>query len=327
MTTQAVEPEIVDGARLGKGGELVSLGYALVQAENDALRRISIEKPRRPEEALQEALGEFSMLEKHLGAEFTQEYAKKGYYSIPYNDGEGGTTFVEGLSVRSQERLMRIWGNCAVTGRLTNEDERGYDVGGVAIDFQSGFRLERVVRVSKYAWRRKSRTTVLLSEPDQAKAVQIGVSKAIRNAGLAILPDWLRMIYFRRLKEMAAGDLLKPADPARATALITRFAEFKVTLEMLEQKLGKVRAKWTGDDLGTLIGLGSAIRDKEVTIEECFPGLAPPTAPGEKVVTPDSILAGQATGKDDAQETVKEPPPAPVTDKEISEAAALFDFE
>lgn len=317
----------------GTGTELVSMGYALIRAENDALQRISVDHPRNPEGALADALAEFSMLEKHLGPAFVKDYATKGYYSIPYSDGEGGKTFVEGLSVRSMERLMRVWGKCSVSGRFLHEDESGYDVAGVAIDFQSGWRLERTQRVSKYAWRKKG-GIVLLSANDQAKAVQIGISKASRNAGLAILPDWLRMIYFKRLKELAAGPLDKPADAKKVGGVILGFQKLGVTKEMLEEKLGKPATEWKGEELGTLIGLGAAIRDKEVTVEDIFE-IEKPAKPEEQVLSPATLVTGAAvTGKNDAQrdrdKADKEPPPTKVDDSEkeaVAEATALFDFE
>lgn len=322
------------------GTELVSMGYALIRAENDALQRISVDHPRNPDNALTEALAEFSMLEKHLGAAFVQDYAKKGYYSIPYADdtGEGGKTFVEGLSIRSMERLMRVWGKCSVSGRFMNEDESGYDVSGVAIDFQTGWRLERTLRVSKYGWRRKG-GVVLLSTVAQAKAVQIGISKASRNAGLAILPDWLRMIYFKRLKELAAGPLEKPADTKKVGGVLLGFQKMGVTREMLEDKLEKSAADWSGDDLAKLIGLGAAIRDKEANIEDLF-DIEPPKA--DPAVVPPTLVGTTVTGKNDAQrdrektiaQKVQElgdpaftPPKPAEPSKAVEEATALFDFD
>jgi len=297
---------------------LLGMGYQVLRAENEALQSIAVLTPREPEKVLKAALKEFEMLRSY-DPQAAEDYAKRGYYSIPYRDGDD-TTFVEGLTVRSQERLNRLWGHCVTSARIPEEDANGYNIIGVGIDFETGWREERPLRVSKFQKRRGK--VVLLSDREQIQAVQAGISKAKRNAGLAILPDWLRMIYFRKLKEQAAGDLTKPADTKKATAVVKRFGELGVPLEKLEEKLGRKRAAWTGDDLGSLIGLGEAIRDGEVDVEGAFGGGT--QAPEERVLTTESVSTGEAHGQDDAQREVT----APVSEEPgAAEAAKLFDFE
>lgn len=263
-------------------GALVSQGEALYRAENDAMLRVAVERPRVEERVLAGALKELEMV---------PEEAPSLYYSIPYKDhATGQTQLVEGPSIKAALTLSRRWGNCSITARILSEDATGFTVTGIFVDYETMVRVERPMRVSRFIKRRDGR----IQELDVKRlemAVQAGASKAMRNAALSGLPSYLVNTFFKRAKSITAGGKLdETADQAAVSKVVAAFAKLTVTPEQLEAKLELSRNQWTGEDIGTLRGLWTAIKDGEVKVEEEFPHASPAPAPNAPPPAPPSKL-------------------------------------
>lgn len=284
---------------------LVAQGATLMRIENDSMLAVAIQRPRNEANVLKGALNELAMV---------PEEAKKNYYAIPYKDRDTGKIVtVTGPSINAAMALARRWGNCSAATRIVNEDATGFDIEGVFIDLESNFRVSKPFRVGKTA-KRKGGGAYLLDPQRLLMAVQAGASKASRNAILAGLPTYLVRAYDTRAREIAAGNLDAAADPRKVAGLFKAFERFKVTKEMLEAYVESPIAEWTGETLSNLIGLGNALNDGQVTVEDLFPpkeeqARQQPTGPA--VVTPDSLVGATVTGEDGATPGQQKPSSAP----------------
>ncbi|MDD5305567.1 MAG: hypothetical protein PHS14_20910 [Elusimicrobia bacterium] len=255
-------------------GSLIRAGVQLVQVENDTIRAIAIAKPRDEEKVLAGALREL---------ELVPDEASKNYYVIPYKDHVQGcadrkkcncpSNNVEGPSVKAARALIRRWGNCSVSsGRIISEDDRQVMLQAVVIDFETGYRKDRVFPVSKWGTKFKGAGVYKLSDDKVAKALAIGASKVERNAILESLPAYLVASYYRRAREIAAGK--KPEETwdgaKKGAGLVRSFAKIGVTQEMLEGYLKHAVAEITEEEYADLIGIGNAIKDRQVTVEDAF---------------------------------------------------------
>ena len=285
----------MDEAYEMSGGEaLVAQGAQLMRIENDSMMSVAIQRPRNEATVLKSALAEL---------ELVPEEAIKAFYSIPYKetqfDGSVRTVKVEGLSINTAMALIRRWGNCSITARLLNEDRDGWDLEGVAIDLETNYRIVRPFRVSK--WQRRRGGKVELLPPDrQLMVIQAGASKAIRNATLALLPAYLKGAYERKAREIVAGKLDAKADKKTVDAVVRAFKKLGVTPEQLVRQTGEPLAEWTGDVVADLRGLWNAINDGQTTLEESFPRTTDIQDKGAATLTPESLLGGTVSGKDDA---------------------------
>lgn len=272
---------------------LVAQGITLVRAENESMSAIGRLHPRMEREVLQDALAEL---------ELVPEQAKEAFYSIPFKDRKGGnkTTYVQGLSIDGATSLARRWGNCAVGGRIINEDETGVDVEGVFFDYQTNFRMAKPHRASKIA--KVENRWISLDAQRLLMAVQSSVSKAQRNAIEAGLPPYLTKAYFEKARLLVAGNPEEKADPKKIDAVIKAFERFRVTQAMLEESVGQPRDNWYGDDVANLRGLYKALQDGGTTILEIWPpkDATPQAAPG--AVSVESLGGAKVTGKDDAKD-------------------------
>jgi hypothetical protein len=298
-------------------GLVVNQGVAMMRIENETMTMIASQKPRNEKAILDGALAEL---------ELYQEQAKAAFYSIPYKDREKGTVYVQGPSIGAAMALARRWGNCNASCRLISEDENGWTVSGVFIDYESNFRVDRPHRASKWMKLRDSGKTILLDDKRQLMAFQASVSKAVRNAVIDGLPAGLVSSYFERARAIVGGKLDAKAEPKRLEQLLHFFGQrYKITKAMLEAKVGRPMDEWLGIDVANLRGLGNALFDGQETVETLF-GDVLGVVDGEVVeaktdtVTADDLANGKVvkaedqppeTGQPMEAEPIPEPEPEP----------------
>lgn len=275
------------------GEQLVAQGAKLMRMENDSMAAVAVQRPRDESEVIKKAIRELDI---------APENAKAAYYSIPYKerqvDGSYKVVKVEGPSIKAAMSLARRWGNCTVASRLMNEDESGWDLEGVFVDFETNFRVSRPFRVSKVA-KKRGGGTYRLDPQRELMALQAGASKAIRNATLAGLPDYLVSAYNNRAREIVGGKLDQKATPETVAAVMRTFSKIDVTQEQLERYTKLSVDLWTGNEIADLRGLWNAIQDGQVTAEEAFAVAAevePIAKPqrASQVATDDSVNDGSA---------------------------------
>lgn len=245
----------------------VGQGLAVMQIENENQRQIALQKPRTLAKVYKEALQEL---------ELVPEFAAKAYYSIPYKNEMGGTTYVEGPSIKAAMSLCRLWGNCSNGGRIVDQNEDRIIVEGVFIDYETGFRTLRQVSVARSYWSKQTKRVIPLREDRLNMSIQAGISKAVRNAILASLPVSLIESYNKKAKEIATQMIGQKTMPNKLQPIKDRFAKAK---DMFI-KLGVTDQQWEDylagsslqedDLLSKLVGLYNSIEDGQTTIEAIF---------------------------------------------------------
>lgn len=245
---------------------LIADGMSIVRLENETQQQLSKQRPRDPKMVLKKALEELEM---------NLSYASRNFYVIPYRNDAGGTTNVEGLSINAAMTIGRLWGNCAVGARITQEDEKKIIVEGVCLDYETNFKSTRPVVVQKKAYRKSLKQEIELDARQLTQEILSGVSKSIRNSVLAMIPDSIKIAYWERSKELAgkgkvAGKKAVDPLPVRMKSMFSRFDAINVTTEMICKYLEKAREEITEADLGQMVGVYNSIMDNERTIADYF---------------------------------------------------------
>jgi hypothetical protein len=147
---------------------------------------------------------------------------------------------------------------------------------GGAWDLEKNLRVtvESRRRITNKAGRRYSDDMVVTTG-------NAAVSIALRNAILRVIPRAYVDTIYAKVRLVAVGDA-KTLD-ARRGEIIGRLAKLGVTADRVLARLGKQGPDDVGvDDLEVLIGLGTAIKNNEMTIEDAFPAPMPaPASPAE----------------------------------------------
>ena len=95
-------------------------------------------------------------------------------------------------------------------------------------------------------------------------------SIALRNAIFKIVPGAYLKPVFDRCKKTAVGDAMSLAN--RRAEVIKRVTQFGVAEDRILHVIGRKSIdEVTFDDVAILIGLGTAIKDGDTTVEEAFP--------------------------------------------------------
>ena len=243
-------------------GAMIKQGHAVVRIENDVQQQISIARPRDEEKVYTGLVSEL---------EGVPAFAKKAFYSIPYKDGKGGTTNVEGPSIGAAMAIARRWGNCATANRVLEEKEDRIICEGVFMDYETNNRVCRQVAVLRHYKPHDSNTMVPLRADRLALAIAAGLSKAVRNAVLHGVPESIKIRYIDEAKRIATqGTKKQPAKTLqdRVKDLLAGFEAQGVKTEQIRAYIGK-------DDIGEaeyskLLGTLNALEDGLTTKAEVF---------------------------------------------------------
>lgn len=203
-------------------------------------------------------------------ATLDEETASSCFYTLPARRG-GDDKPIQGPSVRMAEIALASYQHVKAGSRIINDDGKFLTAQAVVHD------LENNVAVSIEVRRRvTSKSGARYSDDMIAVTGNAACSIALRNAVFRVVPRALITPVYEAAKRVAVGDV---------KSLTSKRAQIIARLKQMGAKdaniLAAVGAEKIEDidlaKLEVLIGLGTAIKDGEVTLETAFPGAAPAT--------------------------------------------------
>ena len=192
-------------------------------------------------------------------ATLDEDTAASMFYVLP----RGGKK-IEGPSVRMAEVVGTCWGNIRYEADILDIGEKFVTAMGAAFDLERNVAARiRVQRRITDKFGRRFNDDVIQTTCNAAMAI------ALRNAIFKVVPQAMIKPILEAAKETAIGKS-KTMQERRATAM-DMFEKMKVSREKVLQFLGrKGEEDVTMDDLLTLRGLITAIRDGEATVDAVF---------------------------------------------------------
>ena len=222
-------------------------------------------------------------------ATLDEETAASCIYSRPV----GGGKFAEGLSVRTAEIVGACYGNLRVGAMIVEQTERYVTARGFAHDLESNFAsscevIESTVKKDGKPYDERMRVVI-------AKAC---LAKARRDATFQVVPKALCKPIETAARAVALGDITTL--DKRRDAVMQWVGKLGINPARVFTALGISGPDDIGmDQLATLTGLRTAIKDGEVSVDEAFPNTVP-------------IRMGKVAGLEEALTTKKaEPEPTP----------------
>ena len=229
-----------------------------VEAQLDAAHRY----PRSITKFLQQAI---------TMATISQEVAESCIYSLP-RDGK----MITGPSVRLAEICASAYGNLQVAARVLDAEDTHITAQGAAWDMEKNLRCTVEVRrrITNRNGRRYSDDMVVTTGNAAA-------SIALRNAIFRVVPRAYVDGVYAKARSVAVGDARTLE--ARREQVLQRLGALGVTQDRVLLRLEVNGITDIGiEQLETLIGLGTAIKDGSQSIDEAFPEPAPaPTPEGQ----------------------------------------------
>lgn len=246
------------------------------QAKTQFMTAVAVQKPR--------------VLSRVIAAVMEEAtHAKESfYYSFPM-----GGKKVEGPSIGLAMAVAREWGNCAVPMDY-QETMSEWVFNASFVDLERGFTVSRVFRQPKG----KGRFTKLDAARAEDMTFQAAQSKAIRNVVAAGVPRWLISQAIDKAKEAVLASINKEGIVAAGARALNFLAGYGITQERVEAVLAvepatsKPVADWTPEDIATLRGMASQLKDGQASPGKLFPVIEArpfdkPAEEGPKVKTVD----------------------------------------
>lgn len=201
------------------------------------------------------------------------EVAQSCIYALP----RGGKT-ISGPSIRMAEICASAWGNLHLAARVVGVEDTEIIAQGGAWD------LERNTRYSVENRRRITNKNGGRYNEDMITTTgNAAASIALRNAVFRAIPRAYVDKLYAIVRKVAVGDATTLA--TRRAQVLERLGKMGADQARVLHALGKKGVEDIGlDELEVLIGYGTAIRDKEKTVDELFPPVpvTPPAGASEE---------------------------------------------
>jgi hypothetical protein len=303
MVRSAGKPDISELALDDEEGRsdgltLLQGGATIQQSRTKFTSALKVQKERSIDAVLKKTLVEAGL----AGESFFYAWTVKDKNS---NTGE---SVIEGIGIKGSMILVRNWGNCTITVDVSAETTTHWTLSAGFVDFETGFNIERLFR------QRKGQEGGRYGDSERKLDInfQIGQSKAVRNIIVNALPSWIQDQCLETAKETAAGKYKDVAN--HIPKFLREFAKFEVTKAQLELKVGLPVEQWEPRDLVMLAAIGRAIKDRQTSVENEFPRVAPEpvaqaTVPAVATVT-DAEFTDEAKAATTAGPTVTTAAPA-----------------
>lgn len=224
------------------------------------------------------------------------ETAESCIFSLP----RGGKN-IAGPSIRLAEMAASAWGNLHLGCRVVDTTDTEIVAQGVAWD------LERNIRITMETRRRiTDKRGARYNEDMIIMTGNAAASIALRNAVFRVIPRAYINAVYNQVRKVAVGDAATLAD--KRAKVLERLQKMGVSQERVLSTIGCKSIEDIGlEQLETLIGLGSAVKEGERTVDQAFP--PPVTAPVVSEGQPEGRRVSLGKKKEPAQKPEPKPEP------------------
>lgn len=192
-----------------------------------------------------------------------KETAATCTYSLP----RGGKS-ISGPSVHLAKIIAQSWGNMRVEAKVVDIGQKQITSQAIAFDLEKNLAIK--VEVKRSIWSSRNgryNDDMITVTGNAANAI------ALRNAVYAVVPRGVVDKAYNAAKRTITGDV---SDEDKLVAKRKKVVDalrdtYKVTEDEILGAIGKAAlAHITADDLVTLIGIGQAIKDGDISVDNAF---------------------------------------------------------
>lgn len=192
------------------------------------------------------------------------ETAKTCTYSVP----RGGKA-ITGPSVHLAKILAQCWGNLRVEAKVVDISATQVTSESVCFDLENNLAIKTQVKRSIMGRNGRFNDDMITVTGNAANSI------ALRNAVLSVIPRAIVDKIYNAAKHTITGDISDETKLiAKRKQVIDALKDtYSVSEAEILKSIGKAAIQHiTSDDLVVLIGIGTAIRDGDTTVEQAFRG-------------------------------------------------------
>ena len=192
------------------------------------------------------------------------ETAASCFYKLKRKNADGSIKFIEGESVRLAEICAVSWGNLRYGARIIEENDRAVTAQGFFFDVEKN--VGGTIEVSRRVCDKNGKK---YSEDMVAVTKNAACAIAIRNAIFKAIPKVYVKSIYEQAKKTAIGDARTTAQ--RRQQMVEAFRKMDVSVEEILSYCDKPSLEDIGlSEIEDLIGVYTAIKDNDTTIDEAF---------------------------------------------------------
>lgn len=232
-------------------------------------------------------------------ATLDEDTAASCFYTLPARKGGDGKA-LQGPSVRMAEIALACYQHIKAGSRIISDDGKFITAQACVHDLENNVAI--AIEVQRRVTNRDGKR---YSDDMIATTGNAACSIALRNATFRVVPRALITPVYEAAKKVAVGEV-KSLTVKRAK-VIDRLKHAGATEDRIFAAVGVTKAEEIDlEKLETLIGLGTAMKDGTVSLEEAFPGPEPKQ---------------EAAPEFKPRKPKQEPPPAPATNFPAADAS------
>lgn len=255
-------------------GELISYTEQQTKGEVDTQIATAKRFPRSVKQFKERALSY---------ATLDDDTASSCFYTLPARRGGDGKA-IEGPSARLAEIVAASYGNLRAQACIVDDDGTFITAQGRCWDLENNVAIAVDVR-RRITDRNNNRYSADMINTTANAACSI----ALRNSVFKVVPMALVKPVYEAARKVAIGDATTLVK--RRADMIAYFKKMTVTESQLLAAVSRASVEdITVDDLATLKGLATAIKDGDTTVDECFPLVSHGTADSKE---PDKTTASE----------------------------------
>lgn len=270
-----VEAEYMDGEA---GGSVQVIGAdslaAITRGEIDVQIATAKKYPR--------SLAQFKKRAIEM-ATFDEETAESCIYSRPVGKkknekGIWEEAFADGLSIRMAEIVAANYGNLRVMAMITEQTPEKVVARGACHDLESNLassiEVAESTMTSEYTDKRTGAVIPARPYSERMRMVvaKATLAKAWRDAVFKVVPKALARPIEAEVRKLLAGDGSAASMTTRRAKVMTWVRKLGIDINRVFAALGiKGEDDMGMDEMDRLTGIKTALKDKEITIDEAFP--------------------------------------------------------
>lgn len=232
----------------------------IARAELDTMISTAKAYPRDVKQCVEEAIAMATM---------DEETAQACVYALPRKDKDGNRVDIKGASIRLAEICASSWGNIHAATRIVEVSEKHIVTEGVCWDLQKNVKVTMPDKVSIWFGEKGGKGGYRANNDMQVMLSKASCSKALRNAIFRVVPGFIVQAAYNKALEMVAGDVKTLAN--RTKAVIEKLVKMGISKEDIFNYYEHTKFdEFTAEDYTSLIGIGTALKEKRIKIEEIF---------------------------------------------------------
>jgi hypothetical protein len=234
----------------------------IARAEIDVMISTAKAYPRDVKQAISEA---------EVLATIDEETAQSCFYVLPRKDKDGVKIEIKGPSIRLAEIMISSWGNIHAATRIVENDGRHITAEGVCWDLEKNVKSAMQNKVSIIFGQKGGKGGYTANADMQTMLSNAASAKALRNAIFKVIPKALVNRIYEKAMVASVGDTKSSSLLVKVKEVFDKLAKMGIDKEMiLEYYERPTLNDITADDLRSLIGVGTAIKDKMISVDDVF---------------------------------------------------------